>query len=297
MDCAILKCWQTPMIGRDMHDTLFPPAFTPPAAPTPYVVFTILPGIPMAAKYSFTVLSSGNGVILRGSDAGSFIPHIGNMVNPLIWVIIPTSGSKSEFGVFSVTMEKQPVACAFPFKYATMNVNCAGPTTSKNPTIAKFTKGVTAPPTLTNLVIAPNTHFVGMRIGDIVASVVQIALDIAIQTAINFGCNMAGSYIANSYAPFVVNVWSSMETPLISALAPRTAAAISNFVGFGLGDFVLGSPVGYSGALPGSDNDRSVLGLVTADDNKGNQGGAINTGLTKGIANPLNNLFYGGESM
>ncbi len=284
--CAVLKCWQTPMLGADIHDNLMPPAI-PSIAPLPYIVFTLLPA-PWggSAKYSFSVLSSGNGVVLRGSDAGSLIPHVGNPLNVFFPVMIATSASKTEFGVFSVKMEKEPVAAAFPLVFVTLNLNCAGPTTQIRPS-------------LKNIVIAPNTHFVGMGIGDIVASCAAMAVDMAIQAAINYGCGKFGNWAANRLLAVAVRE-TEMVTPAILKsflkeipIAIRNKNAVSTFVGGLLADLGIGSPLGTSSPI-------TPLGAVTNDDInavKGDTGGLMNEGYTHGIANPLNNLFNGGESM
>jgi hypothetical protein len=114
----------------------------------------------------------------RGTDIGPVIPHLGAPSVPLP-IEIAFSASKSHFGPRSYVEkdnkgENNHIAAAL-LEHLNPNLNCGTPF-----------------PTPTGLVLAMNTHGVGMTWGDIVAGAVQMAIDTALQTALYYAGNGVG---------------------------------------------------------------------------------------------------------
>ena len=96
MKHGVLKGFH-PMMGVDFHQVLIPPAPLTPA-PLPHgTVYTLL-GTGATAIYSKTIFTDSFGpTIMKGSDIGPLIPHIGS-VSVLLAIEIPLSASKNHFG-------------------------------------------------------------------------------------------------------------------------------------------------------------------------------------------------------
>lgn len=151
-------------MGVGLH-TAFPP--TPPA-PLPHRSSSSLEGLRIGAKYSVTELGMGGiSLVARGSDSGMGVPHIPN-TNTLLPAIIAFGSSKVMFGSSKVQINAQGGAkhtgcCILPYVPMSFNLACNDP--------VKFPG---------DMVIAPNTVFVGMTLGDIVAGFVDMAVDIGL---------------------------------------------------------------------------------------------------------------------
>ncbi|MEO8770632.1 MAG: hypothetical protein ABI402_11120 [Ferruginibacter sp.] len=167
MDCNILdtKHW---MLGLDFHNAVIPPA--PAVIPLVFHLVTmpllgIIPGPLSTVAQAKTVRSDKASALQRGSDAGMGIPHIAlpNPLNVLLPAILVGSSSVSEFGSFSVLVENSPVATAC-FVVVNINLNCGDPMS-----------------TTTGIVIAVSTNQAGMTLGDFIASLISMVVDIIIQ--------------------------------------------------------------------------------------------------------------------
>ncbi len=216
-----------PVIGIDMHDIIIPPA--PPVA-GPYVWVQILSGLLMpTVQMEPTVVSSfGFPVMQRGTDIGPLLVHVGNPVNIALPFIILGSASKSEFGAFSVLVKKKPVAIAVA-KYLNFNLNCWGPM-------------LPSPlPVPSGTVIAFNTVEVGFSIGDLVASLFALIVDMAIQGLMN----VLGDKIGKAITGRFFSGTTFFPSPEFFAQA-RNANAVSAFVNFLNNTFLLGTPIGLS---------------------------------------------------
>ncbi len=189
---AVLKNWH-PMIGLDFHICV-PPPVGPPIPWTPYVTGMVLngtAGFVLTVKYCPTHFSAGWGLTMaRGTDIGPMIPHLGPPSVPMAIEFL-FSASKSHFGPRSYVEkdnkgDNNHVAAAL-VENINPNLNCGTPC-----------------PTPTGLVIAMNTHGVGMTWGDIIAGAAQMAIDAAVQTALFYIGNGIGSgfgKIAGRFGP------------------------------------------------------------------------------------------------
>jgi len=222
-----------PVFGRDVHDMIIPPA--PAPIPGPYVWVQTLSGIFWpTVKMAPTVFSGSFPVIQRGSDIGSFVVHIGNPANINLPFIILGSASKSEFGSLSVKAENKPLATTFPLFILGVNLTCQGPAL-----------GPAGPfPLPLGAVLGFGTQFAGMSLGDVIACLVITIADMVIQAIINKLGSALGTGIANKF--FKVS-----GTIVVDVL--RNNTVIGNAVSLILGDFVTGSPLGYSSTdIPGT---------------------------------------------
>lgn len=163
-----------PMIGLDPHTALPPPVGAPPIPIYAHITFGmnhwLIWGF-ASAKDSSRVLCDGNKTMLRGTDIGFFIVHF-----PVPWLphyLLPVlnvfSGSKSEFGVNSVLIEKQPVAVAVA-KIVNLNLNCFG---------------YTSPLPGVGVVITWTTVQANMTLADFLAGLASALIDWALQALIN----------------------------------------------------------------------------------------------------------------
>ncbi len=175
------------MLGTDIHDLIPPVVPPPPPTPAPSVeVFSLLGlGVPGLIKMEPTVLTHSFPVIQHGSDIGPMIPHVSippaNILTPIHML---ASGSKSEFGAFTVMAKNKPLAVAFPLIIiGKLNLNCQGPTTPPLPL-----------PTAN--VMSPGLNFAGIKLGDIIASYAGMFLDMAIGFVIGKIAGLGGSAIS-----------------------------------------------------------------------------------------------------
>jgi hypothetical protein len=201
------------MLGLDFHDALIPP--DPKPIPfMPHSVFAPLEGyfgvgsVKKAAKTSAEYVP----MLQRGTDIGQGIPHIG--LNALLPFVIAGSGSKSYFGAGTVKLEGTATAVAV-LHDANINLNCGGST---------------GPPTPTGYVFAPCTVRAGMTFGDLLAGILQMVVEAAVQWGIGFALG---------------KVLDNVLAPVIKAIGPWFGALLSNTVGTLIG-WAIGTPLGYS---------------------------------------------------
>lgn len=272
MPAAVLNVLH-PMIGPDTHSNLVPSPAGPvplPSAFLPHLAFMCLGGVTnLTSHFTSTtfVNFTSSRVVLQGSDIGPLIPHvpIPPVPNILLFVIIPGSGSVSEFFAFSVKAKDggdgsmRPIATAIA-GFGGLNVNCASPFALP-----------------TGVVVAPSMVCTGFRFGDFVASIVGMAMDVALSWGLSkvmgglgrqFG-GIAGR-IAGRFGPGVVSALVNQAPALARYLSPQV---VENVVSTVLGMFIVGSPVGYS----------SESGSVV-----GHAYGNAKSGATQGLADLFN---------
>lgn len=263
----------------ERHKAIFPP----PLPPLPWMMhwcvapLCIPPWGGLTGKPNGSVFTSGLGRTLsQGTDIGPLIPHINIPPAPpnlLLPIIILTSASKSEFGAHGHVAPQGPVAFAV-LKVVNLNLNCAGPA---------------QPPAPSGLVITFNTNTTGVTIGDIVAGVVHMVFDSAVQYGLNqlFNSNM----VTNLFE----RLTSALAAPIFARIAPWAVGAftgdavqvllgggtLARMLGEGFIDNILpaiasellGSPLGYSpgwspaGGLPGPLTDKGHTAVQQAVDN------------------------------
>lgn len=172
MLCAILKAWH-PMIGVDLHIPWPPGSPNPAPAPAPYSVCAVMGGlVPLTTRFTTTSFTDGLApAMLRGTDIGMMIPHIGppSITLPLEMLL---SGSKSHFGASKTIVKDQfgatgPVAVAM-LGFTNLNLNCGYPL-----------------PTPFGQVIAPTTHVTTVTLGDLIAGLYLMAFDFCLQAILN----------------------------------------------------------------------------------------------------------------
>jgi hypothetical protein len=150
-ECNILKDFH-PMIGIDLHNVGPPPALTVGIVPLPHIAYCPaicqgIWGLFGCGQKKIDVEHSDGTIVLGGSDAGSFIPHI-CVPHTLLPVIILTSASKSYFFAPRDEAGNKGVAVAVKGTY-NFNLNCSGfimppmPTGIVNATMATRTAHVT----------------------------------------------------------------------------------------------------------------------------------------------------------
>jgi len=175
----------------------------------------------------------------KGTDCGYLgVPHLGNLANPLYPLILGFSKSKSHFGVASVKMEGTPVATAIAF--AGINLNCG--------TIS----------TPTGFVCAPTTVFAGMTLGDLIAGIFNIGVDMVWDLIVRrlFGSNQISN---NVTAAIMGKIWSTALARLLPAGAQISHELIKRALEKLVKKFVLeeGARRGV-GELPEHDKPQSV---------------------------------------
>lgn len=179
---AVMKHWH-PMIGRDLHIPWVPGTPAPAPAPVPYITFSLLFGFGVVASYAKTHHSMGWGFTMqKGTDIGFLIPHFGppSLLTPLDVIF---SASKSYFGPAAIQAEGKPIAAALLI-VVNPNLNCGTPI-----------------PVPFGAVLAINTHFVGMTLGDIIHGLLSGAIDFVIQWAIGKIMGPLCDWIAGKIAP------------------------------------------------------------------------------------------------
>jgi len=253
------------MIGCDFHQELTT-TVPPVPAPMPHLVFALLGNLPGALIFGTVKRSDNNEgknpvlvefvqvpIILQGSDIGPMIVHIPLtpfVPSPLTFLNTLGSGSTSEFFAFSVKVHDKPVAIA-NLVYATVNLNCGFPCS------APF-----------GVVAAPATVFAGFRLGDFLAGLAGMAMDVALSYAINTAFN--GTSLKGDGGLLGTN------GALSRLITNKTVSSIITHAGFQtfLGSFgILGSPMGYSNAS------TTVLGKYYTD---------FKSGMTQGVADYFN---------
>ncbi|MDA3960418.1 MAG: hypothetical protein PF961_06485 [Planctomycetota bacterium] len=243
-----------PIVGTDLHIP-WPPASPAPApTPVPYRTATTMLGTAIAAKYDPTTVTCWGATMVAGTDAGLMIPHVGAPSQTLPLDMLG-SASKSHFGSskYRVAGGKAAVALAC---VVNPNLDCGTPM-----------------PTPTGAALAPTTHFVGMTMGDFQAGLVNMAVDVVLQTACNFAGTAAGNMARSAASRLAPNLMASgaggfltrmFGTPdlalrgidrFLSAPLRGFANALDTRAGGYAFDFVFGSPLGV---------DAGAFGLPTA---------------------------------
>jgi len=186
MPFAVMKHWH-PMIGRDLHIPWVPGTPMPAPSPVPYISCSTLFGFSVVSSYATSHQTMGWGyTMLRGTDIGFLIPHFGppSLLTPLDMIF---SSSKSYFGPSAYQAEGKPIAAAL-FVIANPNLNCGTPL-----------------PLPVGLVLAINTHFVGMSWADVGHGLLAGVIDFSIQAALSWVSGKIGDWIANRIAPQVMS--------------------------------------------------------------------------------------------
>jgi hypothetical protein len=187
-----------PMVGLDLENSIIPPA--PAVIPyIPYASVTILSGNFFSPKFTQKTyaLMQGIRIMQKGTDCGYLgVPHFGNPANALYPLILGMSKSKSHFGVATVKVEGTAVATAIAF--VGINLNCG--------TIS----------TPTGFVIPPTTVFAGMTLGDFIAGVFNIAVDMVWDQIARriFGSNQVTNRIT---ASIMGKVWGTVIGRILPA--------------------------------------------------------------------------------
>lgn len=223
------------MCGVDLHTDIVPPPAPAKVPFAPHFVAAFLQHVLPASKAGNVRATWANGRLMqRGTDIQSLIPHA--PLSPavlLVPILTLFSGSKSHFGPRSVQANGTPVAVAIAvvFNY---NLNCGDI------------------PMPTGIVLAPNTVVAGMTLGDVLGGIFAMAMDAAIQAALNYAAaGMPGS-------------------PLLQGVV---GALLGSPLGFSFNANEKGGPVNFFGRLAGAASD-SARGY-------GEQlGDAIDRGLT-----------------
>lgn len=179
MPFAVLKNWH-PMCGVDFHIPWVPGTPAPAPSPVPYKTMYVLNGLGFQCAKADDHLSCNWGLsMLKGTDIGTMIPHVGppSLTLPIEML---ASASKSHFGTSRYKSKGTPVAAAL-LVVVNPNLNCGTP--------------VPAP---LGFVVAITTHFVDMSLADIIAGLVSMAVDFAIQSLLNWAGGKVGSAIGKA---------------------------------------------------------------------------------------------------
>lgn len=183
---AILKTWH-PMLGVDFHIPWPPGSPAPAPAPVPYKTGMALFGTGLMSSYAPSHNTMGMGCTMQqGTDIGTLIAHIGapSLTLPIEWVF---SSSKSHFGVSRYKAEGKPIAVAL-LLVANPNLNCGTPL-----------------PTPTGVVLALNTHFVGMTLADFLGGLAFMAADFLLQAVLQKLGDRGAGFIARRLVPPVMS--------------------------------------------------------------------------------------------
>jgi hypothetical protein len=171
-------------IGYGIHNALYPPVVVP--APVPHVSMDTLLGLTLGAKFTTTVIGPfGFQFIQQGNDSGQIVSHIA--IPPpsvLVPVVIIFGSSKPMFTASTVKMQGKPVAaCMFPYAPVSMNQACNDPCAFPS-----------------DIVICPNSVMVGLSFGDIIAGVINIAVDTIITRVASWAGDQVGKYLLEPLA-------------------------------------------------------------------------------------------------
>ncbi|MDN5938198.1 MAG: hypothetical protein L0H83_06000 [Salinisphaera sp.] len=183
MPHAIMKHWH-PMLGVDLHIPWPPGSPSPAPSPVPYRTASLLIGTTGAkASYAKTHLSHGMGMTMQqGTDIGYLIPHVGPP-SVLLAIEIPLSTSVSYFGTSMLLVEGKP-ACVALAGLVNPNLNCGTPL-----------------PTPTGGVLALNTHFAAMTLGDLLGGITQMAMDAAVAFLLGKAFGALGKGLGARFGP------------------------------------------------------------------------------------------------
>jgi hypothetical protein len=262
---AVLRAWHL-MLGRDLHIPWPPGSPSPAPAPVPYTTTAVMAGIiPMATSKMTTsaFADSMSPMMVRGTDIGPLIPHVGppSLTLPIEMI---TSGSKSHFGVTKWKVKDQTGAegcvAVGVLGLTNLNLNCGTPA-----------------PTPFGLVIAPTTHLATLTLGDLISGLYMMAWDYMLQRIMYAFGNALGewvfprvAYIAERLGVGALGRTAARQMaralgrranigPLARALQAqriKALAAVAEKTTIALG-LAAGSPLGIS---------TSTIGAVTGDD-------------------------------
>lgn len=199
---AVLKHWH-PMIGIDRHIPWIPGTPAPAPAPVPYYTVMLMMGTGFTAKMAPSHNTMGWGItMLKGTDIGPLIPHIGppSLLTPLD---ILFSASKSYFGPAAIKAEGTPIAAAL-LVVVNPNLNCGTPL-----------------PNSVGFVLAFNTHFVGMTLGDILHGLFSAAIDWLLQAAIGWLVGKIGTMLQAWAAPYISYLGARFMPSVMSKAAAK----------------------------------------------------------------------------
>ena len=197
MKHGVLKGFH-PMIGLDFHQVLVPPLPLTPA-PVPHCTVHVLSGLYITSVYSTKIFTDSYGpTIMKGSDIGPLIPHIGSP-SVLLLIEIPLSSSKNHFGSSKYKCDKGTVGVSLLFAI-NLNLNCGTPA-----------------PTPTGVVIAVATHRVDMTWGDIYAGFMNMAADWLMQTALQW----LGGKVGGAVSGMLGRAYAAVGAELLLGGAPR----------------------------------------------------------------------------
>lgn len=197
------------MFGIDLHTDLIPPPAPAKVPFAPHLVEAHLQHLlPASTAATVRATRTSARLIQRGSDIQSMIIHAPLSPAILLYPVLTLfSGSKSYFGPRSVLANKKPVAVAL-WVVLSCNLNCGDI------------------PTPTGLVLAPNTVVAGMTFGDYLGAVFAMAMDAAIQGALNYvASGMPGS------PPLQGAVGALLGSPLGFSFNANETAGPVNFYG------------------------------------------------------------------
>ena len=260
MKHGVLKGFH-PMIGIDFHQVLVPPTPLTPA-PVPHNTAHILIGLWITAVYSEKIFTDSFGpTIMKGSDIGPMIPHIGSP-SVLLAVEIPFSASKCHFGSSKYKCDKGTVGVSILFA-VNLNLNCGTPV-----------------PTPTGTVLALATHRVDMTWGDIFAGVTNMCADFLLQAILQKLGGKAGEAVSGALGRFYAEMGAALlehGAPTF-IMAPLFRLGMSNNVlgrVFGrFGDTIAGTVIGFLTGGPMGADIGTVGGYGTdADGNPITPGG------------------------
>ena len=166
-----------PMIGVDRHIPWPPGAPAPLPAPAPYYTMMTMLGTAATSTWTSTLFTDSLfPTMIKGTDIGPLIPHIGPP-SVTLPVEIVFSASKSHFGSSRYKTDKG-VAAVTLLTTTNINLNCGTPV-----------------PTPSGVVLALATHRVDMSWGDVFAGVLAMGVDFLIQAALNKAGNWLGGKI------------------------------------------------------------------------------------------------------
>ncbi len=209
ISCNILKFndWTT---GIDIESVVwFPPG--PPLLP----YNTIAPlgyNSETDGKFSKDIVTLGMAPANKGTNIGANIIHIGNPLNVMLPMIVMGSSSKSLFGASTVKLNGSP-ACTACFGVTNLNLDCSSP--------------VSLP---TGIVISFTTVRAGMTIGDYLAGIasmaIQMVLDKMVEKLFSMFAKIPGiekmkNFLSKQYGK--VAEYIARKTPNLQRFAKKVA--------------------------------------------------------------------------
>ena len=264
------------MMGVDLHIPWPPGSPSPAPGPVPYRTAMLMIGSGLGVLANLTKVTekqmtdSFSMTMLKGTDIGPLIPHIG-VPSITLPVEMLFSSSKSYFSTSRYQVAGESVACSL-LVVVNPNLNCGTPM-----------------PSPTGVVLALTTHRVNMTWGDVFAGLGRMFADWCVQTVFNFLGNKAGGALSkflsarlyegllSKFAIEALATGGDAELALLWAgvMAAAGAERSGNIAGTVFGaalSFFGGGPMGADvGALGGYNANR---------DNPWTPGGAAGTSIS-----------------